>query len=86
MAAVSAPTGAVSPCTDAAIDSIRRRLLPVALTSWLMICAWRGVAAACTCGGGRSRSRRDRVDAACPSVDRSLYYMTCIAAQRAMLK
>lgn len=29
MAAVSAPAGAVSPCTDAATDSIRRRLLPV---------------------------------------------------------
>ena len=64
MAAVSAPTGAISPCTDAAIDSIRRRLLPV-LTSWLMICAmWRGDGMAA-------------VDAACPSVDRSL--VSCIA-------
>ena len=52
MAAVSAPTGAISPCTDAAIDSIRRRLLPV-LTSWpaddMCNVAWRWH------GGGRCR-------------------------------
>ena len=70
MAAVSAPAGAVSPCTDAATDSIRRRLLPV-LTYFLADDdMW------------PSRSRRSidgRIVAShrrrhCPSVDRSLIF------------